>query len=143
MGKVMEKITLTNYGDLEAVHRGLLEPEGVRTLEVEALVDTGATMLVLPAEICERLGLRTLGKRRVRYANGAVAEVPWAGGIMLEVCGRQTQCDALVEAAGSTPLIGQIPIEALDLVVDPKSRTLHPNPASPDLPLLDLLAVAC
>ncbi|MBI4704525.1 MAG: retroviral-like aspartic protease family protein [Deltaproteobacteria bacterium] len=138
----METIKLTNFGDVEDVHRGLLGPEGVRSLEVEALVDTGATMLVLPAEICKRLGLRTLGKRKVRYANGAVAQVPWAGGVWLEVCGRQTLCEALVEAPGTTPLIGQIPIEALDLVVDPKSRSLHPNPASPDAPLLDLLSAA-
>jgi hypothetical protein len=51
-------------------------------------------------------------------------------------------CDALVEAAGTTPLIGQIPLEALDLIVDPKNREVRVNPASPDMPLLDLLAVA-
>jgi hypothetical protein len=39
-------------------------------------------------------------------------------------------------------LIGQIPLEELDLVVDPKSRELSVNPASPDMPLLDLMAVA-
>ena len=40
------------------------------------------------------------------------------------------------------PLIGQIPLEELDLIVDPKSRELLVNRASPDAPLLDLLAVA-
>jgi hypothetical protein len=43
---------------------------------------------------------------------------------------------------GSTPLIGQIPLEGLDLVVNPKSRELTVNPASPDVPRLDLLHVA-
>jgi hypothetical protein len=47
---------------------------------------------------------------------------------------------ALVVPAGSTALIGQIPLEALDLVVDPKSRDVRVNPASPDVPCLDLLA---
>jgi hypothetical protein len=50
--------------------------------------------------------------------------------------------DALVEAAGTMPLIGQIPLEELDLLVDPKSRELRVNPASPDAPLLDLLSAA-
>ena len=56
--------------------------------------------------------------------------------------GRDTVINALVEAAGTTPLIGQIPLEELDLLVDPKSRELRVNPASPDAPLLDLLSAA-
>jgi len=48
-------------------------------------------------------------------------------------------CDALVLPAGTTALIGQIPLEGLDLVVDPKSRDVHVNPASPDGPLMELL----
>jgi predicted aspartyl protease len=48
MGKVLEKITVTN----------LLDP--TRLVEVEAVVDTGATMLVLPREVVERLGLEKI-----------------------------------------------------------------------------------
>jgi predicted aspartyl protease len=64
------------------------------------------------------------------------------GGVRVEILGRRMLTDALVEDPGATPLVGQIPLEALDLVVDPKSRDLSVNPASPDAPLLDLLA-AC
>jgi hypothetical protein len=49
---------------------------------------------------------------------------------------------ALVVPAGATALIGQIPLEELDLIVDPKSRALKVNPASPDAPRLDLLSAA-
>jgi hypothetical protein len=45
-------------------------------------------------------------------------------------------------SAGSTPLIGQIQLEWLDLVVDPKSRDVIANPAHPDGPVLELLHVA-
>ena len=51
-------------------------------------------------------------------------------------------CDALVIARGATPLIGQVQLEVLDLIVDPKSRGLRVNPESPDVPLMDLMAVA-
>jgi clan AA aspartic protease len=138
----MAKIKLTNNTDLGAASQGLIDPSTVRTVEIEGLVDTGATMMVLPADVIERLGVAVEGHRTVRYANGQLAKVPRATGIRIEILGRDMTCDALVEPAGTTALIGQIPLEGLDLVVDPKSREVTVNPASPDSPLMDLLAVA-
>ncbi|HZL20685.1 MAG TPA: aspartyl protease family protein [Polyangia bacterium] len=142
MGKVMQTIKLTNSYDEEAVNRGHLTSDRIRTTIVDALVDTGATMMVLPADAVAALGLLPAGYRRVRYADGRTAEVPWVSGVGITILGRQTVTNALVEAAGTTALIGQIPLEELDLLVDPKSRELRVNPASPDAPLLDLLAAA-
>ena len=71
-----------------------------------------------------------------------VETVPWVVGVKLEIRGREAVVSALVGPAGSTPLIGQIPLEEMDFVVDPKSRELRPNPASPDAPVLDLLRAA-
>jgi clan AA aspartic protease len=142
MGKVMEKIKLTNSYDEDRVQSGDWRPEQVRSLEIEALVDTGATMLMLPADVVKSLGLREQGTRKVRYANGESDYVPWVGGVRLTILGREMIASALVEPAGTTALIGQIPLEELDLLVDPKSRTLRVNPASPDAPLLDLLTAA-
>jgi predicted aspartyl protease len=99
-------------------------------------------MLVLPADAVSRLGLLVAGYRRVRYADGRTAEVPWVSGVKITILGRDTVTNALVEAAGTTPLLGQIPLEELDLLVDPKSRELRVNPASPDAPLLDILSAA-
>lgn len=138
----MEKIKLTNSYDEDRVAGGYWQPEQVRSVEIEALVDTGATMLILPADVVERLGLKEEGRRKVRYANGETDEVPWVGGVRLTILGREMIASALVEPAGTKALIGQIPLEELDLLVDPKSRTLLVDPASPDAPLLDLLSVA-
>jgi clan AA aspartic protease len=138
----MQKIKLVNSHDEENVRRGLARPEDVRAVEIEALVDTGATTLVLPADVVEQLGLAEAGRRKVRYANGQVAEVPWVGGIRITILGRDTITNAMVEAPGTMPLIGQMQLEELDLLVDPKSRELRVNPASPDAPLLDLLSSA-
>lgn len=142
MGKVMEKIKLTNSYDEDKVESGYWGPEQVRSVEIEALVDTGATMLILPADVVDRLGLKEQGRRTVVYANGAKGEIPWIGGVRLTVLGREMIASALVTPAGTTALLGQIPLEELDLIVDPKSRALQVNPRSPDAPLLDLLAVA-
>ena len=138
----MQFIKLVNSYDEERLHLGETTAEQVRSVEIEALVDTGATMLVLPVEVVERLGVRVAGHRNVRYADGRVASVPWVAGVKIIILGRETVVTALVEAKGTTPLIGQIPLEELDLLVDPKSRELRVNPASPDAPLLDLLTAA-
>jgi len=138
----MEKIRLTNSYDEEYVSRGDAAPDSVRSLEIEALVDTGATMLMLPADVVAALGLREVARRKVRYANGDIAEVPVVAGVKLTILGRDMVANALVERAGTTALIGQIPLEELDLLVDPKSRKLHVNPASPEAPLLDALSAA-
>jgi clan AA aspartic protease len=142
MGKVMVKLTLTNLTDRENAARGTLRHDQVRTLELEALVDTGATMLAIPEDVATRLGLVALRRRSVKLADGTSRQLDHVGGIYLELLGREMTCDALVLPAGATPLVGQMQLEALDLVVDPKSRALTVNPASPDQPMLDLLHVA-
>ncbi len=71
----------------------------------------------------------------IRPTNGADRELAFRG----EILGREVTCDALVVPTGAMAQIGQIPREALDPLVDPKNRTLHVNPESPDSPLLDLL----
>jgi predicted aspartyl protease len=142
MRKATVRIRVTNLGDLELARRGLGSPALVRSAEIAARIDPGATTLVLPAELGARLGLRVEGRRKVRYADGRTEEVPWVSGVRLEILGRAMSCDALLEAASTVPLLGQSPLETLDLLVDAASGALAVNPASPDLPLLDLLPVS-
>ena len=139
MGRVHAQVKLTNDTDLQDARRGMVPPGSVRTARIEALVDTGATMLLLPAEVVAALGLPYERTRKVRYADGRVEEVPWIGSLRVEVLGREMMCGALVAPAGTTPLLGQLQLEELDLIVDTKNRELKVNPASPDMPLLDLL----
>src|SRR5262245_43048419 len=125
MGKIMQKITLANSYDQELVRRGLARPEDVRAVEIEALVDTGATMLMLPAEVVALLGLPETRRREVEYANGQREELACVQGVRITILGRDAIASALVGAAGTTALIGQLQLEELDLIVDPKSRELR------------------
>lgn len=142
MGKVMNTITLTNTYDLGLAEHGKLPREQVRTASIEALVDTGAIMLALPADLVATLGFPVRELRRIKTATGAIEEVPCVGDVLFEVLGRKMTCGAIVLPAGTTPLIGQLQLEELDLIVDPKNREVRVNPASPDMPTLDLLAVS-
>jgi len=136
----MATIKLSNAVDEGNAVEGLIPAEAVRKVELEAIVDTGATMLAIPEELVGVLGLRENDRRKVKMADGRVREVARVGGIRFEVLGRDMTCDALFMPAGTTPLIGQLQLEALDLIVDSKSRDVMVNPASPDMPMLDLLA---
>ena len=127
MGKVVEKVKLTS----------LFEPE--KSVEVDAIIDTGATMVVLPMDIVEELGLKKMREVKVRYANNKVETKPIYGVVNIELKGRSANLDVLVEEKGSQPLIGQVLLELLDLIVEPKTRKLIPNPASPEMPMMEIL----
>ena len=128
-----------NSGDLRLAREGLLAQEKVRELELEALVDTGATDLVLPANVVSALGLPEIDQREIRLADGSVRVVSKVSELRIEILGRRMGSDAYVMPAGSTPLIGQIQLEDLDLIVNPRSRELRVNPESPNIARGDLL----
>ncbi|HLK91897.1 MAG TPA: hypothetical protein VKZ18_18540 [Polyangia bacterium] len=128
----MQRIKLVNSHDEEQVRRGFSSDGAVRAVEIEAIVSTRATMLVLPQDVVSRLGLAQEGYRKVRYSDGRVATLPWVAGIRLSVLGREAAVNALVDAAGTTPIIGHVPLTALGLRVDTQSGTLRPDPASPN-----------
>ena len=138
----MQKIKLTNSADIIRSQDGHLAPEKVRTLEVEALVDTGASTLVLPADVVAQLGFAQVEVKKVRLADGSLIDSPRVTNIRLEICGRDMLTSAYVMPAGTTALIGQIPLEELDLVVDSKRQELRPNPEHPDGQIVDILTAA-
>lgn len=141
MGKVVVKAKMKNFVDDELAIRGLLKPEEVRVVEKEVLVDTGATMLTLPEEVVEELGLTRGRFITASYADGSKKRRQIARGINIEVMGREAEVECVVEAQGTKILLGQIPLEAMDLIVDSKTGKLMPRPESPDTPLIDILKV--
>jgi predicted aspartyl protease len=129
MGRVLTEATIENLEDLWAVKRGLLPPEQVRRLVVaDALVDTGATLLSLPSRLIQQLGLSKTSSKRVSSSLG-LGEAAVYDAVRLTIQGRTCTMDVM-EVPDTVPvLIGQLPLEHLDLVVDLRSRTLTGNPA--------------
>ena len=138
----MQKIKLTNNRDLIAAELGAITPDRVRSVEIDALIDTGASTLILPEDVAQALGLRVVEFRQVRLADGRLADSRRVTDIKLEICGRDMPIDAFTLPAGTRALVGQIPLEALDLVVDPRRQELRPNPAHPDGPIIEALHAA-
>jgi predicted aspartyl protease len=128
MGKTLVPAKIENLKDLYAVTTGTLKPEEVRSLETpDALVDTGATMLSLPTRMVDQLGLRRLRTRPVRISAGYV-QAHVCDAVRLTVQGRECTVD-VAEAPDISPvLIGQVPLELLDFLVDPINQRLIGNP---------------
>ncbi len=128
MGKVVVSAEIQNLGDLYGADKGELPPEKVRCAEVhDALVDTGATMLSMPRRLVKELGLRRHRTRTARTSAGMV-EFGIHEAVRLSIQGRDCVVE-VVEIPDDCPvLIGQIPLEALDFVVDPTGGKLIPNP---------------
>jgi len=129
MGRVLTEATIENLQDLWDARRGLIPPEKVRRLVVpDALVDTGATLLSLPRRLIEQLGLTGMYARRVTSSTGVTGADVY-GPVRLTIQGRYCHADVM-EVPNEVPvLIGQLPLENLDFVIDPRSRTLIGNPA--------------
>lgn len=130
MGKVIVKLKLTNFTDLE-LKELKLRKEPPRSVETDALVDTGATRLYLKRSLIKALGLRKAGQVESRTTNGLRRRAVF-NPVRLEVMSRDGVFE-VVEVDDDVPnLLGQIPLEYLDFVVDPKGRKLIPNPEHGD-----------
>ena len=127
MGRTTEKVNVKNTNDLVNVASGALDPSKIRSVDVLAVVDTGAAYLCLPPTIIQELGLRYLRSARVRTANGTVQRRIFGGA---EIAVRERNIEmAVMENDEDTPsLMGYLLLEALDFVVDSKGQTLMGNP---------------
>lgn len=137
MGRTVTTIKVENLGDVLLAERQGSRGIVIRSIETEALVDTGATLLCLPSSQIAALGLSLLGHRQVSTANGVVERRVYQGA-RLTILGRTCTIDALELPEGIPALVGYFPLENLDLQVDPKGQELIPNPAHGDKIVLDL-----
>jgi len=127
VGKVIVKIKLTNYGDLVLFNHNATKRKP-RQIEVDSLVDTGATRLYLKPSVIKKLGLQRVDAVRSQTSNGEAVRLKYEP-VQLELMGRKENFD-VIEVPESVPnLLGQVPLEVLDLVVDNKRQKLIPNPA--------------
>lgn len=129
VGRVLTGAVIENLKDLWDAERGMIPAEQVRRLTVpDALVDTGATLLSLPTRLIHHLGLAPVSKKRVTSSTGG-GEATVYEAVRLTIQDRSCTMDVLEVPDDVPVLIGQIPLEHLDFVVDLRNRTLIGNPA--------------
>ncbi len=130
MGKVLVTVTIENLMDLYEVTQGRRKPEEVRRVEIaDALVDTGATYLSLPQRFVQQLGLQRYRTRRARTSGGELKDFDMYGVVRLTIQERDCNVELAAISDDCPALIGQVPLEMLDFVVDPLGQRLVGNPA--------------
>lgn len=127
MGRFSVEVDLANYADLNLADAGVRQRDEVRQTRIRAVVDTGATRLVIPASVARQLGLETANAVAVRYADGRREQRPLATGIQLTYGGRSGLFSAVVEPQRDSALLGAIVLEELDLIPDCTRGTLEPR----------------
>ena len=130
MGKVIVNLKLTNQVELFLRDRAQanLTP---RSVEIQALVDTGATRLYLKPSVINALGLQSVRSIQSRTTNGDRLRQVYDP-VRLDLMGRSGIFE-VVEVDEAVPnLLGQIPLEDLDFIVDPRGQRLIPNPEHGD-----------
>ena len=98
---------------------------------IDALADTGADHMCIPAELQRRLALEEADTKTIALADGSLRSVPHVGPLQLRFGNRTGFTGAVV--VGNQPLLGAIAMEDMDLVVIPRTRRLVVNPESPDI----------
>ena len=120
MSLVKTEITLKNTLDVGKSRQGLIKETEIRQLTVNAFVDTGAWTLVINEETRKKLGLDITGSDSGTLADGKKAEYNVAGPLEVIWKNRRTTCEALVLPDAKNILLGAIPLEAMDLTVNPR-----------------------
>ncbi len=120
MGLVDAKVTLKNP-----------RQPNLAPIEVDALADSGSVHLCIPEHIRIQLQLDESDKKEVILADGSRKPVPYVGPLELHFANRVGFAGALV--MGDQVLLGAIPMEDMDLVIIPSTRSLEVNPKSPNI----------
>ncbi len=120
---------------MELTHAKLLlknprKPD-LQPVEVEALADSGSVHLCIPQHVQLQLELEEIDRKEVTLADGGRKLVPYVGPVELRFKNRVGFTGALV--LGDEVLLGAIPMEDMDLIVIPNTRTVDVNPNSPNI----------
>jgi hypothetical protein len=138
MGKGLVEAKIENLKDAILVESGHLSPEHARAVVVaDALVDKGATSLSMPRRLIAALGLDPVRRRRARTTAGTI-EVQTYEAVRLTVQGRDWIGDVTELPDDCPVLVGQLPLEKFDFVIDTQGQRLIGNPAHGGEPMIDL-----
>ena len=122
MGSVYARIMLSN--PLRA---------DLRPVEIDALVDSGAINLCIPDIVRHELGLEVKRKRTAQMADGSFIDVGVVTPVDVQFENRFTTTTAMV--LGDEVLLGAIPMQDMDVMIDPRNERLILPPDRPNFAL--------
>ena len=131
MGLVHAYVILINGDDLALSRRYIIGEEEIRQMPVKMLVDTGSFNLCINEEIQAQMQFPVVEKRKALTADGRILECDMVSNVEVRFKNRATTCRAMVLPGDCEPLLGAIPLEDMDVLIDPQRQELIVNPDHP------------
>ncbi len=132
MGLVHAEIELIRSADIILHQEGYIQKEQIKKMTVTALVDTGAYMLAINENVKAQLALKVIDNQIATLADGSKVSLDIVGPIDIRFENRSTTCRAMVLPGDAEILLGAIPMEDLDVVINPRDQKMTVNPNSPN-----------
>jgi len=136
VGEIVVEIELENAGDRYLAPTGDRAASEVRRETIQAIAERAVTMLMLPKDVVERLGVPETDRVSTISAGGRRGQAAVAGPLTIRIGNRETVTECIVLPEDAEAVVGLVVQNVLDLHPDPVNRTLGPRPESPDRPLL-------
>jgi clan AA aspartic protease len=133
MGITYADIEIVRGDDLALYREGYIPEAQVRKVQVSAMVDSGASMMVITNSIRKELDLRKVDEQQAELAEGTIALLDVVGPVEIRFENRKTIAYALALPNDTDVLLGAIPMQDLDVLLDPRRERLIVNPKSPDI----------
>ena len=124
MGHVNTRITLKNLDDIKQAKKGLIKEPEIRQATIDVMVDTGATTLIINEKLFQQLGLDVMAEREITLANDEKEMCKITEPLEIHWENRFVAMSALVVKDASDFLLGVLPLEGMDLMVDPINQKL-------------------
>jgi len=124
MGIIRTAITLKNAIDVHQAQEGAIKESEIRQTSINALVDTGAWTMVINEEMQKELGLKVTRTATGTLADGTESIYNVVGPVVITWKDRSAICEALVLPDAEEALLGAIPLEAMDLVINPRKEEI-------------------
>ena len=122
MGIIRTAITLKNAIDVYKAKEGTIKEQEIRQKSIDALVDTGAWTMVINETIQKELGLGVTRTDTGTLADGTQSMYNIVGPLVVTWKDRSAICEALVLPGAEEALLGAIPLEAMDLTINPRKE---------------------
>jgi len=133
MGITYAEIELISSDDVALHRRGYIPEDQIKSMKVKALVDSGASLLMITESIKNQLNLLKIDEQQAELADGSVINVEVVGPVEIRFENRKAIVSAMVLPGEVEVLLGAIPMQAMDVLIDIKQERLIVNPKSPDI----------
>jgi len=131
MGFIKAKIEIANSYDMGTARRGKMKKEDIRKQEIEILVDTGAYNLSINENLVAQLGLEIIGSQSFELADGEIKKFDVAEPVEIRFKNRTTSCNPIVLPGNTEMILGCIPLEDMDVLIDPRREVMELPPDRP------------